>query len=698
MSLISWNCRGLGNPRTVRDLSQMVKEKMPSFLFLIETISSKKRMESLRIKFGFQGLFVVDPVGRSGGLALFWRVAEELEIQNFSRRHINAIIRTADNDVPWKLTGFYGHPDPSKRMESWSLLSFLKNFAPIPWLCVGDFNEITHQAEKSGACRRRESQMEGFCNALDDCHLGDLGFTGPCFTWSNKRHDGTYTKERLDRAVANSGWCGMYKSAGVEVMAARASDHHPLFVSFNTHLSRRPRGRRCFKFEANWVPDEEYGPLIQEAWEGGGNGEAAMQMVRGKLDRCKSKLQRWSREKFGKNECLIKDKTKALTELQSLDGPEHNEAIKTLQHEIDVLLEYEDTRWKQRAKQSWYRDGDRNTPFFHAWASHRRRINTIKRVISGDGQEMTKVEDISEAFVAYYNNLFTTEGTAGMEEFVAGMQAKVTTEMNAKLVCRFEECEVDRALAQMHPLKSPGPDGFSASFYQHSWSMVRKDVCNAVLQFLNNGHFDREINATNIALVPKKKNPSHLTDFRPISLCNVVYKLIAKVLANRLKKVLGEIISPNQSAFIPGRLITDNVLIAFEALHTMDSRLTGKEGYMALKLDMSKAYDRVEWDFLELVMRRLGFDERWVCLVMTCVRTVKYSVLINGQTYGEIFPSRGLRQGDPLSPYFFIICAEGLSLALQRREQNGGFTGLPITRGGTRLNHLFFADDSLLFL
>jgi exonuclease III len=118
MSLISWNCQGLGNPRTIRDLSQMVKEKRPSFLFLIETISSKKRMESLRVKFGFQGLFMVELVGRSGGLALFWRVSEELEIQNYFRRHINAIVKTPDNNVPWKLTGFYGHPDLAKQMES----------------------------------------------------------------------------------------------------------------------------------------------------------------------------------------------------------------------------------------------------------------------------------------------------------------------------------------------------------------------------------------------------------------------------------------------------------------------------------------------------------------------------------------------------------------------------------------------------
>jgi hypothetical protein len=143
----------------------------------------------------------------------------------------------------------------------------------------------------------------------------------------------------------------------------------------------------------------------------------------------------------------------------------------------------------------------------------------------------------------------------------------------------------------MHPLKSPGPDGFSACFYQRSWSVVRAKVCNAVLEFFNSGLLDPLINSTNIVLVPKIKNPTRVTDYHPISLCNVLYKLAAKVLANRMKKVLTEIISPNQSAFVPGRLITDNIIVAFEALHTMDVRLKGRKGFMALKLDMSKAYD-----------------------------------------------------------------------------------------------------------
>jgi len=138
-------------------------------------------------------------------------------------------------------------------------------------------------------------------------------------------------------------------------------------------------------------------------------------------------------------------------------------------------------------------------------------------------------------------------------------------------------------------------------------------------------------------------------------------------------------------------------LIAFEALHTMDTRLKGKEGFMAVKLDMSKAYDRLEWDFVEGVLRRLGFADRLVDLIMSCIRTVSYSLLINGQPQGHIKPSRGIRQGDPLSPYIFVLCAEVLSSMLKQSSMEGLVSGVPVSRGGTRIQHLLFADDCLLF-
>jgi hypothetical protein len=169
----------------------------------------------------------------------------------------------------------------------------------------------------------------------------------------------------------------------------------------------------------------------------------------------------------------------------------------------------------------------------------------------------------------------------------AEVRPRVTLCMNEGLTRPFTHDEVDRALAQMPSLKAPRPDGFGVCFFNHHWDIVGGAVRGAVLDFLNRGNFDPAINSTYIALIPKVAPVSSVNDFRPISLCNVLYKLISKVLANRLKVLLPSIISKHQSAFVPGRLITDNTLVAYEALHTMATRMKGRKGYMAIKVDMS---------------------------------------------------------------------------------------------------------------
>ena len=169
------------------------------------------------------------------------------------------------------------------------------------------------------------------------------------------------------------------------------------------------------------------------------------------------------------------------------------------------------------------------------------------------------------------------------------------------------------------------------------WEIVGEEVRSGILHILNSGSMPFDLNMTYIALIPKSKNLECESEFRPISLCNVLYKLIFKVLANRLKKILPFIISPLQSAFILGRLISDNILPAYETLHTMHTGIRGKKGFMMVKLDMSKAYDRVKLRFLEAVMRKMGFNEKWIKLVMMCVSSIHYAILVNGKSWGHIF-------------------------------------------------------------
>jgi hypothetical protein len=198
----------------------------------------------------------------------------------------------------------------------------------------------------------------------------------------------------------------------------------------------------------------------------------------------------------------------------------------------------------------------------------------------------------------------------------------------------------------------------------------------AVLRILKGQDTPEIINKTFIVLIPKVASPKELGEFRPISLCNVIYKVASKVAANRLKGVLPEIISEEQSAFVPGRLITDNIITAYECLHFMKRSRAKKDRFCALKLDMRKAYDRVEWPYLEAIMLRLGFSSAWVSLIMRLVTTVSFSVLFNGVPQEEFRPSRGIRQGDPISPYLFLLAAEGHSCLLKSQDHSSALNGI----------------------
>lgn len=209
--------------------------------------------------------------------------------------------------------------------------------------------------------------------------------------------------------------------------------------------------------------------------------------------------------------------------------------------------------------------------------------------------------------------------------------------------------------------------------------------------------FPAGLNDTSIVLIPKKPKPELVSDMRPIALCNVLYKIISKMLDNLMKPVLDLIISDFQSAFVLGRAITNNIILSPEIMHFLKRKRQGKHGVAALKINMSKAYDKMEWNFLQAMMLKLGFDVKWVNLIMLCVSTVRYSVIREGKKVGSIVPCRGLRQGDPLSPYLFIICVEGLSALIRRQERLGLLHGVEVARGALTVSHLFFIDDSFLF-
>jgi hypothetical protein len=695
MNCLSWNCRGLGNPCTVQELTRLVRAKAPSAVFLIETWSNEDYLEILRCNLQFSNKFVVHSNKKGGGLALLWNVDLNVSIKSYSHNHIDAVINEGMSDA-WRLTGVYGAPETHNRPKTWDLLRKLDGLFQLPWCCLGDFNEVVKLEEMCGRFRRPEKQMQAFRNVLDDCGLVDLGFHGFPFTWCNNRDPPHTTWVRLDRAVVNTEWLTRYPRARVDHVDVIKSDHKCLWLVSEPPSSRRQK-RRPFRFEEMWMSDSGCEKTIMEAWRSTRPGTAMFQVSQ-KLRECKYQLGYWSRESFGNIGKKIEATKIQLKHAETLaiQGLNH-ENLQALRKQLNSLFEKEEKMWRQRSRSLWLANGDRNTKYFHSKATQRRRRNHIHGLRDNLDILHDTSEGMASLLINYYSSLFTTSQPEQIDEVVAQVSSVVTEDMNKALTREFTASEVELALKQMAPTKAPGPDGMPPVFYQKYWHVVGSDVTKAVLSCLNSGRILNSINHTFITLIPKTKNPERVTEFRPISLCNVIYKLISKVLANRLKIILPQIVSDSQSAFVPGRLITDNVLVAFETLHYMHHNKIGRDGAMALKLDMSKAYDRVEWIFLEKIMSRMGFHQKWISLMTECISTVSYSILVNGEPHGYIKPSRGLRQGDPLSPYLFLLCAEGLHSLIKKAERDGDIQGISLCREGPKITHLFFADDSLLF-
>lgn len=249
----------------------------------------------------------------------------------------------------------------------------------------------------------------------------------------------------------------------------------------------------------------------------------------------------------------------------------------------DIRKQIETEAW-QRSSPFFLRDGDKNTSYFHYRASHREKRNKIESLIDSQGVEKFDQVDLMNIVCSYYSKLFSSSRPPISLDLLDNIDPRLTDAMREVLLRPFSKEEIVAALKGIHPGKSPGPDGLPALFYNNFWELIGDEVCDMVLQFLNHGDMPMGINHTNVVLIPKVKRPREMKDFRPISLCSISYKLISKSLANRMKVFQPDIIDDSQSAFIPERLITENILLASELFHFMKISTAHKRGFMALKL------------------------------------------------------------------------------------------------------------------
>ncbi|CAM8956535.1 unnamed protein product [Rhodiola kirilowii] len=691
MTILVWNCRGIGSPRAVRCLRDLVTTHRPHIVGLLETKANARRWETLKSDLGFINCFVVNSKGKSGGLAILWTDATDLVIQNFSDYHIDCVIKGAEER---RLTVFYGNPIAHFRWRSWILLNQLHDIMKLPWCVCGDFNEILKATETLRNADHRRNNINQFREVVRHCDLIDVGYKGYVFTFSNKRKGETESRSRLDRALVNHLWKDKFPITEVTHISTYHSDHSALLIKYYAYRIKPPNN---FKFEPMWLRDPKFLQFIETKWhqcpEGG--------IFTNKIAQLTRPLWEWNKYEFGNVNMKIDDLKRKLenirTQLRTEDVFREEQEIT---EDLDEWLLRKEIMWRQRARTSWIKEGDNNTSFFHKHATQRKSINRITTLQLPDSSFITDPEKIMKEGTRYFQELFrhhsdTSDGLFNNELHI--LEREVTDEHNDYLNSPYTEEDIKRAVFDINPYKAPGHDGFSSLFIQKCWHIVKNDFIRECLDFLNAGYLNPKTNITRLVLIPKFNNAKKLQEYRPISLCTITAKTIGKAIVHRLQSILGDVISPTQSAFIPNRLITDNILLAHEVEHYIRNCKKQKSGYASLKLDMSKAYDRVDWKYLRLLLVRLGFCEGWAARILQYVSTVSYELSINGQIGNRFYPLRGLRQGDPLSPYLYIICTEWLTRSLQRATELRAISGIKVSRRAPVISHLCFADDCIIY-
>ncbi|GAU28731.1 hypothetical protein TSUD_372380 [Trifolium subterraneum] len=496
MIILSWNCRGLGGPSAIPNLKKLARGHKPDVLFLSETLSHNRHIESIRVLLGFDSCLAIDVEGRSGGLAVFWKDSSKCRVLNYTRNFINMLVEDeqwgewrltcyygypersrrratwdllralgnissipwciigefsdllsqADKKVEdeqwgeWRLTCYYGYPERSRRRATWDLLRALGNISSIPWCIIGEFSDLLSQADKKGIHPHPNSLCMGFRQAVSDCDLTDIPIEGHQFTWIKSRGTPHVIEERLDRAMASTSWLQLFPQVRLTNLLASHSDHSPILLQ--------------------WLGGRENLEVID------------------RVTRCANKLQRWGKKKRIRFKEEIDECVRRMNELRGNQDEEGSIQYQELSERHATLLIQEEGHWKQRAKMHWLQEGDMNTRFFHMSATVRSKKKKVTKLIADNGTETHTQEELCEVAKSYIDTLFKPRD--GDHDPVLNLiQPRVTDDDNLVLTAPITKVEIQQALFQMHPEKSPGPYGFNPAFYQRFWEQCSDDIFSA---------------------------------------------------------------------------------------------------------------------------------------------------------------------------------------------------------------------------
>jgi hypothetical protein len=549
---------------------------------------------------------------------------------------------------------------------------------------LGDFNLIRSAADKNNSSVN-QPLCDLFNSTLDTLALLEIPLLDRKFTWSNRRTKPTL--EGIDCVFFNLDANELFPNSSVSSQVRQISDHTPLLLQLSSTIPKAS----TFRLENSWLLHDDFLPCVLPAWHTApANGGAVGSLAAG-LKAVRREAKVWARRK--RSPPCLHHNCKFLICLFDVfeedrllsQGELH---LRELCHErLNLALRERATYWKQRGKVRAIKEGDSNTRFFFASACRRLRRNQI-RAVEVDGQLVTSHDSKTTALTSHYTRAMGDPGDADWLFDISALYGACMGADAEPLVAPFTTQEAFAAVRAMNAASAPGPDGFGPSFYKAAWDTVVSRL-QPFLDELHQGRADLErINRSYLVLLPKSAGAVSIGAFRPICLQNCDIKIVSKLLTTRLQRQLSALIDTNQTGFLQGRCISETFIHALEIIQCSQKR---KAPAFVIKLDFAKAFDTVNWCSLQAILRARGFPPQWCAWVHELLSTSKTAILVNGRP-GPWFPCRrGLRQGDPLSPYLFLLVAD----VLPRLIQADGGVLHPLTPDAP-CPVLQYADDTLI--
>ncbi|XP_019162696.1 PREDICTED: uncharacterized protein LOC109159124 [Ipomoea nil] len=548
MIAISWNCRGVVNGRVRKHVKELLRSSKADILCLLEIRSPR-----------------VEGMGQT-----------DLQVVKHSSQAIHTKVDGGH------VTFSYVRPNLLAKSRFWEECKLFSNSIQGPWILMGDLNDIAMVEEQWGSEFINIPGMQRFTDAFSNCGLIDPGSVGTKFTWCRFVGNRVTQMRRIDRVLWNMDAQLAFPEAKVVILPRLHSDHNPILF-MDAAGSPPDRNLRPFRFEAAWLNRDDYGLIWKNATNGGD------QEIVNILGDITEKSKAWNRDVFGNIFKRKRDLEARIRGIQSNPYYATSRGLQALEKRLaanlNQVLDQEETLWFQKSRANWIKEGDRNTRFYHNSAIIRRNRNII-RFLKINGNWTDDNTTLSNHITSFFASLFDRIGSSGSSNLVRIAESCKISRQQASQLSRSATMEEVRKVAfGMKKFGSPGPDGIPAIFYQHFWEDIGPTLTGLVNRALSTSKVPTSLLRAFITLIPKKDVPETASDFRPITLLNVNFKVVSKVLVNRMRPIMCRLIGPHQNSFLPGRSTLDNVILTQEVIHTMNKK-NGKKGLMVFKVDL----------------------------------------------------------------------------------------------------------------